>query len=191
MVGGPLNTRCLRSFTGAGLGEGWSDTIAVYLSRKSDNTRNDDAAVGSYATNRNLGVREFAYSSDTGRNPLSFSSLNTVQGPHAVGTVWAQMLFEMYWNLVDAKGFSDNWYDATQEVGNIMALQLVIGGMKFVSCNPSFSEARDGILAADQAFYNGANKCLIWKAFAKRGLGVDSKETNDQFTNGSGVAEGC
>lgn len=33
-------------------------------------------------------------------------------------------------------------------------------------------QARDAILAADQARFNGANSCTVIKAFASRGLGL-------------------
>jgi extracellular elastinolytic metalloproteinase len=38
-------------------------------------------------------------------------------------------------------------------------------------CNPTFINARDAVIQADANRYNGANKCTLWKAFAKRGLG--------------------
>jgi Fungalysin metallopeptidase (M36) len=39
------------------------------------------------------------------------------------------MLFEVYWNLVDAKGSSADRLDATQFKGNIIAMQILIGGL--------------------------------------------------------------
>ena len=44
-------------------------------------------------------------------------------------------------------------------------------GMKLQSCNPSFIDSRDAILAADRANNSGVNECLIWETFARRGLG--------------------
>jgi extracellular elastinolytic metalloproteinase len=53
-------------------------------------------------------------------------------------------------------------------------MRLVFGGFALQTCNPTFITARDAILLADEHYYGGENKCLIWKAFAKRGLGVDT-----------------
>jgi extracellular elastinolytic metalloproteinase len=43
--------------------------------------------------------------------------------------------------------------------------------MRSQPCNPNFVQARDAILSADVALTGGVNKCEIWTAFAKRGLG--------------------
>jgi extracellular elastinolytic metalloproteinase len=93
------------------------------------------------------------------------------------------MLYELYWNLVNRHGFSADWFNTkakgkTKELpaGNIIALQLVVDGMKMQPCRPSFVDARDAILQADEVNYQGANVCDIWAAFAKRGLGVDARK---------------
>jgi hypothetical protein len=91
---------------------------------------------------------------------------------HGMGEIWAVMLNEMYWNLVDDFGFSEDIFDSTQSHGNIVALQLMMGGMMIQPCNPTFLDARDAILQADVNYYNGKHQCQIWKAFAKRGMGV-------------------
>jgi extracellular elastinolytic metalloproteinase len=56
--------------------------------------------------------------------------------------------------------------------GNVLALQLVVDGLKLQPCSPNFVDARDAILLADEALTGGDNACEIWKGFAKRGLGV-------------------
>ncbi|KAI8055689.1 Fungalysin metallopeptidase-domain-containing protein [Syncephalis plumigaleata] len=66
--------------------------------------------------------------------------------------IWAQMLYEMYWQLVDNHD-----------------------GIKLQPCRPSLLMARDAILLAEQLRTNGQYRCAIWTAFAKRGLGVDAK----------------
>jgi hypothetical protein len=48
--------------------------------------------------------------------------------------------------------------------------------MKLQGCNPEFTDARDGILAADTAITGGEDQCLIWDVFARRGLGVNASE---------------
>ena len=57
-----------------------------------------------------------------------------------------------------------------------MAIQLVVDGLKLQPCNPTFLDARDAILTADQANNGGANECLIWSAFAGRGMGFSADD---------------
>jgi len=47
--------------------------------------------------------------------------------------------------------------------------------MKLQPCRPGFFEARDAIIQADQVLTGGENFCILWKGFAKRGMGVDAK----------------
>lgn len=55
--------------------------------------------------------------------------------------------------------------------GNTLFFQLVLDGMKIQRCRPTFMNARDSIIEADEVLTGGENKCVIWKSFAKRGLG--------------------
>jgi extracellular elastinolytic metalloproteinase len=78
--------------------------------------------------------------------------------------------------MVEKSGFTDDWTprNTTAIAGNTAFLQLVMDAMKIQPCNPTFLNARDAILAADKANYNGEYFCEIWKGFAKRGLGVSA-----------------
>ncbi|KAJ1938704.1 hypothetical protein EC988_007512, partial [Linderina pennispora] len=58
--------------------------------------------------------------------------------------------------------------------GNSIALQIILDGMKLQPCNPSFIDARNAIIQAEQQLTGGANRCAVWKGFAKRGLGVNA-----------------
>ena len=42
-------------------------------------------------------------------------------------------------------------------------------------------DVRSAIMQADETRYNGQNRCLIWIAFASRGLGVGSADFKDTF----------
>ena len=48
--------------------------------------------------------------------------------------------------------------------------------MKLQPCSPGFVDGRDAILEADAALTGGENECLIWKGFAKRGLGFGASQ---------------
>ena len=58
--------------------------------------------------------------------------------------------------------------------GNAYVLQLLVDSFKLQPCRPSFFDNRDAILQADQIYTGGDNYCLIYKAFARRGLGPDA-----------------
>ena len=47
--------------------------------------------------------------------------------------------------------------------------------LKLTACSPTFTDGRDAILQADLNTTGGADKCMIWGVFAKRGLGVKAK----------------
>ncbi|CAG8579634.1 241_t:CDS:2, partial [Racocetra persica] len=112
--------------------------------------------------------------------------------------VWAEILYEVFWNLVDKHGYtpewfppvldkntppsSSDWYSPASKPdklipkhGNTLALQLVVDGLKLQPCRPQFIDARDAIIQADEVLTGGENLCEIWRGFAKRGLGLKAK----------------
>ncbi|MGC5221219.1 M36 family metallopeptidase [Micromonospora sp. DT81.3] len=127
------------------LGEGWSDVVS-YL-------KWGDAVVGEYVTdNATTGIRSVAYDNSN----LTFQNYNTnsVSG-HGNGQIWASAVYDI----------------RAQLPGGVEPMAtLVLDAMKATPANPTFIDARNGLLTAD----GGANRCLIWSAFAGRGLGVDS-----------------
>lgn len=79
------------------------------------------------------GIRPTAYSTVLTVNPSTYDTVKTARAPHGVGYVWASMLYEMYWGLVDKHGFNPDLDADWSEGGNNLATQLVIYGMKFSS----------------------------------------------------------
>jgi len=171
------------------MGEGWSDFFTLVTTVKGDEDGTERSGIGTYVgrepTNGN-GIRAFPYSTDLSQDPETFNSVPTAAIPHGVGKVWASMLWDMYWAMVDEHGFDTDLING--EGGNNMAVRLVTEGLKFTACNPGFVDGRDGILEADQFLYGGANSCIIWSAFARRGLGENASQgdTNEQ---GDGIAD--
>ncbi|MEM9260652.1 MAG: M36 family metallopeptidase, partial [Bacteroidota bacterium] len=53
-----------------------------------------------------------------------------------------------------------------------------VEGLKYTRCNPSLIDGRDGILTADEVLFDGANSCLIWETFSRRGLGFSASAGN-------------
>jgi hypothetical protein len=120
------------------------------------------------------GIRPRPYSTKMSVNNATYDAVKSQAVPHGVGWVWASMLWEVFWNLVDAHGFNADVYGDWTTGGNNLAIQLVMDGMKLQPCRPGFVDARDAILAADVALTGAANECAIWAGFAKRGLGFSA-----------------
>ncbi|CEG77888.1 Putative Extracellular elastinolytic metalloproteinase [Rhizopus microsporus] len=199
LTGGPANSNCLNWNEAGGMGEGWGDFIATVIRMKKEYTRDIDFSMGNYA-NGGEGIRKYKYSTSMKTNPSTYKIMDRFDywGVHAKGEVWAEMLYEVYWNLVDLLGFTPDWFppapedtfktamdsDDLQKVrdhitsyGNTLAVQLVIDGLKLQPCSPTFVDARDAILQAEQQLTQGKYYCDIYRAFAKRGLGVGAKVT--------------
>jgi hypothetical protein len=122
-----------------------------------------------------VGIRDYKYSRSMTVNPMTYNTIKTAAIPHGVGSVWCTMLYDAYWNMVDKYGFNPNFYEPASG-GNNMMLQLVVDGLKLQPCSPGFVDARDAIIKADSIRNGGANRTLLWKAFARRGLGWSAKQ---------------
>ncbi|MDF1860946.1 MAG: M36 family metallopeptidase [Verrucomicrobiales bacterium] len=118
-------------------------------------------------------MRPYRYTTDLGVNPQTYGNIQSgLSVPHGIGSVWCTTIWEVYWKLVGAHGFDADLYNGTG--GNNIALDLIIEGMKLQPANPTYLDARDAIILADQAIYGGANNEIIWQAFAKRGMGFSA-----------------
>ncbi|CEL61020.1 hypothetical protein RSOLAG1IB_04260 [Rhizoctonia solani AG-1 IB] len=179
-------SECLQSIEAQGLGEGWSDAIADWAHQSSEEGVAEDFTMGTYVNLR--GIRDYPYSTNMIANPLTYGSLRSRIEFHDAGEVWAVMWHEIFASLVEEYGFSADKRDASSGAGNIVALHLLVDGLQLQPCNPTFVAARDAVLQADANRYRGGNKCLLWTAFAKRGLGWRATIAKfDDFT----VPEGC
>ncbi|WP_339611023.1 M36 family metallopeptidase, partial [uncultured Planktosalinus sp.] len=175
LTGGAANVGCLGN--NEQMGEGWSDFYGYMLTMKAGETGTDSRPVGNYLfgqPDNGPGIRPFPYNTDMAVNPQTYDDIKTAIIPHGVGSVWATMLFDMTWGLIDVYGFDPDFYNGTG--GNNIAIQLVTEALKLQPCSPGFVDGRDAILAADQLLYGGANECVIWGAFAKRGLGFSADQ---------------
>ncbi|KAJ3102757.1 Fungalysin/Thermolysin Extracellular metalloproteinase 5 [Phlyctochytrium planicorne] len=170
------------------LGEGWSDVLAYWASIKSTDTRNTNKVMGKWCLNAANRIRSYPYSTSTTTNPLMYSNVKTNIEVHEGGTIWATMLYEVYWNMVDQEGFESDVSQTTSNAGNIRFL-LIMEGMKLQTCSPNFVTARDAIISADKTVNSGAFSCAIWRGFAKRGLGTGA--LGNVFTNSNTLPSGC
>ena len=182
LVGGGT-TGCLGN--GESPGEGWSDWYALALTSLPTDTASTPRGIGTYVlgqTREQQGIRLTQYTTDTNVNPATYDSIKIDSEAHDVGYVWASMLWEVYWGLVDAHGYNPDLYGDWTTGGNNLAIQLVTDGLRLTPCVPGFVNARDGIIAADQALNGGADNCILWRAFAKRGLGVSAIQNSTDHT---------
>jgi len=190
-----MNSGCLGWGESGGMGEGWGDFLATTIR---SNRNYSDYAMGKWAANSDKGIRNYLYSVDDKVNPSLYKTLDKpgYWGVHAIGEVWAEMLWVASQRLIEKHGYSDDlyppqpgadgkvprdnhfWRDDKDVLvprhGNSLSVQLVINAMKLQPCRPSFFDARDAIIQADQLLTDGENVCLLWQAFAARGLGVDA-----------------
>ena len=177
LVGGP-NTNCLG--TDEQMGEGWSDFFGLITTVSPDDLGTDPRGIGNYVDGRGVdgkGIRRFPYSTDLNVNPQTFKDIKATTAPHPLGEVWVDMIWDMFWMMIDEYGFDEDWTNT--QSGNHIAAKLVMDGMRLMGCNAGFIPGRNAILAADRANNGGANECIIWEAFARRGLGF--------FANGGSV----
>lgn len=86
---------------------------------------------------------------------------------HADGEIWLETL----WDLRQALPTPN------------VAESLITNGLRLAPNNPSFLEARDAILLADQTFAGGANYETIWTVFARRGMGFSATTTSSASTS--------
>ncbi|KAL5113149.1 ammonium transporter [Pleosporales sp. CAS-2024a] len=175
LTGGPQNSNCLNVLEAGGMGEGWSDFYATAIRLKPHDTRDTDYGMGAWV-NGGKPIRNYLYSTDFGVNPQTYMYVDPQIKVHPIGNIWATMLYEVLWNLIDKHGKNDAIrpdLDSNRlpTDGKYLAMKIVMEAMALQPCNPNFVSARDAIVDADKLLTGGDNACEIWKAFAKRGLG--------------------
>ncbi|MBK7734171.1 MAG: M36 family metallopeptidase [Chitinophagaceae bacterium] len=180
LTGGPAQSGCLANAEQGG--EGWSDYFALMVTTNWATASLTDGSIprpiANYAVSlptTGSGIRNYPYSTDIAVNPLTYANMGVNPigtESHNIGEIWCAALWEMTWGIIQQTGnINSNLFDASSTAGNSVALKLVIEGMKLQPCVPGFIDARNAIIKADSLIYNGAYKCAIWTAFAKRGMG--------------------
>jgi extracellular elastinolytic metalloproteinase len=197
------NSNGLTNQQGAAMGEGWGDFFAICMtSQAADNFAKGTFAVGGWTDlapgfkeNYYFSIRRYPYSADMTKNPLTFKHIgNNVVLPvgppinaspagnnevHNAGEVWCTALWEVFVNLVQKHGHA---------VAEKRMLAYVIGGLKLTPIRPTFTQARDGIIAAVTAL-NPADLVPVKAGFAKRGMGKGAVSPPSTSTSLAGVVE--
>lgn len=159
---------------------------------------------GALNNNFYFGIRRYPYSTDMAINPLTFKHIqNGVALPvgppvgfgadgaqnaevHNTGEVWAQMLWECYAGLLrDTQGPTPR---LTFQQAQDRMKRYVIGGLKATPTFPTFTEARDGVLAVALATdVQDYIACRV--GFAKRGAGSKAVSPDRFSANNVPVVE--
>jgi extracellular elastinolytic metalloproteinase len=173
LTGGAGNAGCLNNQEQ--MGEGWSDWFGLMLTMNESDIGSTPRGIGNYVISQpsnGNGIRPYPYTTNMSINPHTYDAIKTASIPHGIGSVWCAMLWELTWSLIAEYGFDPDIYRGTG--GNNIALTLVTEALKLQPCSPGFVTGRDAILQADLALYGGIHQCMIWEAFAKRGLGFSA-----------------
>jgi extracellular elastinolytic metalloproteinase len=179
LVGGRVNSQALVEPQSRGMGEGWSDYFALTIQNHGKAT--EKTVAGDWVTSSPRGIRSAPYDQNY---PKKFSNLPALADEHDVGEIWCATLMQMNRELGKAIGNKDK--------GHELGWQIVVDGMKVVSANPSFLDARDGILTAlrdlhtsgklDAATFKKTQRA-VWDAFAHFEMGFKA-QTNGPFLFG-------
>lgn len=182
LAGGPSQAGCVSN--GEHMGEGWSDYYSLMATQDWANAQLNDGfdkprGIGTYATGQTPaggGIRTQRYCTNFAINNRSYAAVIS-SAAHTRGEIWCATLWDMTWNIINQVGtINPNLFNANGNGGNSIALKLVTEGLKLQACNSGFLDGRDAILQADQVLYNGAYRCAIMAAFARRGMGFDAKQ---------------
>ena len=150
---------CVGGTQAGAMGEAWGDFYASSIY--------DNPTLGDYAIDGPGFIR-------TAETSWTYADLCNVGGPgcapHRDGQIWYATLWDLRQSLVALLGLS---------AGRARAEQIVLDGMKLTPCSPSFLQARDAILQAEQNRYGGIHRGVIWQVFASRGMGMSASTTGN------------
>ncbi|HMG25071.1 MAG TPA: M36 family metallopeptidase, partial [Kofleriaceae bacterium] len=181
----------------AGMSEGWGDFNALLMMLREGDNRDGTYAEGPYAladgtpNTAYFGIRRFPYSRDRTKNPLSFRHIgddNPIPGAasgagnsevHNTGEIWASMMWEVLNVLADEHGVT---------VARRRMTDYVVAGLLLTPPEATFTEARDGVLAAASAL-DTDDMILMAAAFAGRGAGSCAVSPSVNSATNLGVVE--
>jgi hypothetical protein len=183
-----------------GMSEGWGDFNALMMMVREGDNRDGVYGEATYAINNGtpdvayFGIRRFPYSRDRTKNDLSFRHIGdenplptTTPGRprgvnsevHNTGEVWATMMWEALNVLADEHGVN---------VARRRMSDYVVAGLMLTPPDATFTEGRDGILAAASAL-DTDDMILMAAAFAGRGAGTCAASPPNTSATNAGVVE--
>jgi extracellular elastinolytic metalloproteinase len=190
------------------MGEGWGDFQALMQVMHGNDNFAGTFATGIYASaafqdSAYYGIRRYPYSTSFNKNGLTFKHIGDSQtlppgySPvfagngnsevHNAGEVWCTMMWEGYSNLLEDTlgGGARHTFDQAKR----KMADYVVGGMKLAPYDPTFTEQRDGILAAAVAGGDALDFQDLAAGFATRGAGPCAVSPARTSTTLNGVVE--
>jgi hypothetical protein len=159
----------LRAPQSAAMGEGWSDWYAkdflVNQFPQLDTAADGEIDMGAYVdTGHNIRNQPIDCSVGSTTAPCvggytygDFAALGGTVDPHNAGEIWGETL-----------------WDIRKLLGSEVAEAIVTGGMRQTPLQPSFLDARNAIMLADNTLYGGIHANTLWGIFANRGMGFSA-----------------
>ena len=147
LVGGTRQGHSLEAPQSHGMGEGWSDFFALTIQNyhRARSGQPERVVIGDWAINSPNGLRSKPYDDHYPHTygnvaTLSRDPATSLPDEHDVGEIWCAVLMMMVRRIravlgSDADGYRLGW-------------QIVVDGLKLTPANPTFLQARDGILLA-------------------------------------------
>ena len=195
MVGGPDGN--LTGLQAGAMGESWSDLVAVeyLLEYGLAPASGNPFAVGGYVTGHpGRGIRNYGMN----QSPLNYSNVGyDTTGPqaHSDGEIWSatnygirQAFLQQYdWTYPSSNAqlqaeCANGQRHVTECPGNRRWMQLVFDAFLLMQPGVSMVDARDAYLAADRMRFGGAHQALLWREFARRGLGSNASSVTAEDT---------
>jgi len=207
------NASGLTNRQGGSMGEGWGDFNCILaITQDDDDVFGTTYAIGGqtdrywcgagFNDNYYFSIRRYPYSSNKLKNPLTFKDIgpgittypgvigtpcfSLTSSPsevHNAGEIWANTLWQGFEGLARIHGVAT----ARRKI-----MQYVVDGMKATPNQPTYTQARDGILAAVNAangWADPSDMALLWKSFAVRGMGPAAVSPPSSSTSHAGVVE--
>jgi hypothetical protein len=182
------NASGLSNNQGGSMGEGWGDFHALLTVSSEDESSiagnelfQKPYAGITYVRSFYDGIRRYPYTTDMEINSHTFNSITDNPAVHASGNVWATFLWNAYVDLIN-----DDRH--TYSEARSLMMDYLVAGYKLTPVAPTYTEARDAILAA--AYANDvADYDVILAAFARRGMGLGAISPDRESTDHVGVVE--
>ncbi|KAJ7810605.1 putative metalloprotease [Mycena olivaceomarginata] len=101
-------------------------------------------------------------------------------GVHAIGEVWAQILWVVPQGLIKKHGFTDDLFpptplaDGSIPTGDFYRPLLRKEAPRPISTATRFSPVCNAIILTDQELTGDENFCTLWRGFSSKGLGPDT-----------------
>jgi hypothetical protein len=202
----------------SGMGEGWSDFVALLLLvKEADRTQPANANFnGTYAETLYplggpdfapdvlnnayyYGIRRYPYTRDMSKNPLTFKHISDgtplPASPRTSGQGSSQNSEVHNTGEVWASMLWECYSNLLNDTARLTFAQAqermkryLVAGLKLTPQDPTFVEARDALLAA-MAAQDAADRDLCLAGFAKRGLGIGAVAPPRVSDDNGGVIE--